>query len=84
MRDGRRVSAASQDGTVRVWPCDGGSEIAVLTGHDQAVSSANFNPDGTSVVTASADGFARIYPMFVSTQALIQNATIVLARPSLR
>ena len=69
---------------MRIWPSDGGSEIAVLRGHAQAVSSADFNPEGTSVVTASADGFAHIYPMFKNSQDLIDYANTVLLRSSLR
>ncbi|MCE9519670.1 MAG: hypothetical protein K8R87_08980, partial [Verrucomicrobia bacterium] len=38
-----------------------GREIAVLRGHEQWVSSAAFNPDGTRVVTASWDKTARVW-----------------------
>ena len=82
--DGRRVLAASQDGSVRIWPAAGGSEIAILTGHAQAVSSAVFNPDGTSVITGSADNFAHFYPVFRTTQDLIDYANTVLLRSSSR
>jgi TIR domain/WD domain, G-beta repeat len=36
-------------------------EIAELRGHDREVSSAAFSPDGTRIVTASADKTARIW-----------------------
>ena len=38
-----------------------GKEIAVLRGHEYQVNSAVFSPDGTRVVTASADKTARIW-----------------------
>jgi dipeptidyl aminopeptidase/acylaminoacyl peptidase len=38
-----------------------GAARAVLKGHDSAVSSAAFSPDGTSIVTASLDETARIW-----------------------
>ena len=38
-----------------------GIELAVLTGHENAVHSANFSPDGNQVVTASKDNTARIW-----------------------
>jgi WD40 repeat protein len=36
-------------------------QIAALEGHDGDVLSAAFSPDGTSVVTGSGDGAARIW-----------------------
>ena len=38
-----------------------GREIVLLEGHDGAVFSAAFSPDGARIVTASADGTARIW-----------------------
>jgi len=39
----------------------GGRSVSVLGGHEDRVSTAAFNPDGTRVVTASLDGTARIW-----------------------
>ncbi|TIT74223.1 MAG: hypothetical protein E5W45_10210, partial [Mesorhizobium sp.] len=44
----------SRDGTVRIWSVAGGLESAVLRGHDGAVDSAQFSPNGLYVVTASS------------------------------
>ena len=41
--------------------CGGRAEIVLLEGHDGAVFSAAFSPDGARIVTASADGTARIW-----------------------
>ncbi len=73
--DGRggRVVTASEDGTARVWrlrsavpgsghPGSGHPAVAVLEGHTGAVLTASFSPDGKRVLTASADGTARLWP----------------------
>jgi WD40 repeat protein len=36
-------------------------QIVLLSGHQGAVSSAAFSPDGQRMVTASADGTARVW-----------------------
>ena len=42
----RASSAASEDGTVRVWDAASGAELLVLRGHEGAVNAAAFSPDG--------------------------------------
>jgi WD40 repeat protein len=59
--DGRRLVAASQDGTARIWSVGTGSLDHVLRGHHDAVNSARFSPDGKLVVTSSRDHDARIW-----------------------
>jgi WD40 repeat protein len=51
--DGRRVVTASADGTARVWDAGTGALVVALK-HDQPVYYAEFNRDGTRVVTAGA------------------------------
>jgi WD40 repeat protein len=48
-------------GDGRVWDSATGHLIAILSGHDAQVYSAAFSPDGTRVVTASADHTARLW-----------------------
>jgi WD40 repeat protein len=57
--DGRRVATASRDKTARLWDAETGTEIAVLRGHENSVTSAAFSPDGRRVATASDDHTAR-------------------------
>jgi WD40 repeat protein len=57
--DDKRIVAASDDKTARLWDAATAKEIAVLRGHDEGVSSAAFSPDGTRIVTASDDKTAR-------------------------
>src|SRR5262249_37184494 len=48
--------------TVRVSSLDGRTPPIVLKGHTDAVESAAFSPDGTQVLTRTADGVAWIWP----------------------
>ena len=61
--DGRRILAASDDGTARIWIAGSERPPAVLEGHEDAVTHAEWNSDGTRVLTASRDGTARIRTM---------------------
>jgi WD40 repeat protein len=49
------------DGVLRVWDSRNGHEILTLTGHADRVYSATFTPDGSQVVSTSADGTIRIW-----------------------
>ena len=49
-------------------------------GHEASVGSAAFSADGAKVVTASADGTARIWRVFRTTQELIDYARSILPR----
>lgn len=42
---------ASGDNTARIWDVTTGGQLAVLRGHEGAVFSAAFSPDGTRIVT---------------------------------
>ncbi|MER9134748.1 TIR domain-containing protein [Mesorhizobium sp. M0830] len=43
---------------------------STLNGHELAVTSATFSPDGTDIVTASADGTARVWEAATGAQVL--------------
>ncbi|MBM4068581.1 MAG: hypothetical protein FJ271_06500 [Planctomycetes bacterium] len=49
------------DCVVRIWDIAGRKEIAILRGHTSRVTTAQFSPDGTKLVTASWDGSVRIW-----------------------
>ncbi|MBX3326495.1 MAG: hypothetical protein U0223_06775 [Nitrospira sp.] len=52
---------ASTDNTARLWDVASGKELHVLW-HEEGVNSAEFAPDGKTVVTASDDRTARLWP----------------------
>jgi WD40 repeat protein len=59
--DGRRIVTASNDKTARIWDATTGNQLAVLSGHAEAVRTAAFSPDGRHIVTASVDRTARVW-----------------------
>ena len=44
-----------------LWDAQTGEQVGVLPGHEGIVEAAAFSPDGTYVVTASADGVVRLW-----------------------
>jgi WD40 repeat protein len=73
--DGAHVVTASRDGVARVSKADTGAFLFALSGHDGALNSATFSgAAGSSVVTASVDGTARVW------DALFQPEVDELAR----
>jgi WD40 repeat protein len=61
-KDSLAFVTAGADGTAS-YSASGQRSVALL-GHDGAVLSASFSPDGRSIVTASADGTARLWDPF--------------------
>jgi WD40 repeat protein len=78
--DGARILTASLDKTARVWEAATGKELARLVGHGGQVLSATWSPfptrpgDTVLIVTTSADGSARLWRVFASTQDLVNAA----------
>ena len=68
--DGKRIVSGSMDDTAKVWNAIDGKELLTLRGHDVTdskknqsaiVTSAAFSPDGTRIVTGSADDTAKVW-----------------------
>jgi len=52
--DSQSLLTASRDGTARIWNVADGTRRAVLRGHQGAVESAQFSPNGQYIVTTSS------------------------------
>jgi WD40 repeat protein len=90
--DGKRISTASADNTVRIWDAYAMREAAVTreaveTREAVAVLEgvalmwdAAFSADGERLVTASEDSTAYIWPVFPTTQALVDHAKSMVPR----
>ncbi|MET9881404.1 trypsin-like peptidase domain-containing protein [Actinacidiphila glaucinigra] len=59
--DGRTLSTASADKTVRLWDVETGKNGTTLTGHTDEVVSVAFSPDGRTLATGSFDRTVRLW-----------------------
>jgi WD40 repeat protein len=66
------VSASYHDGTVRIWDIspDGGVE-PIFYPHGSTINSVAFNPDGSRLATAGAEGTARIWDVATGNELYI-------------
>jgi len=67
--DGKYITTACNDNTVRIWDEETYSQVGnPLVGHSDKVNSASFSPDGRLIVTASEDQTVRIWNAQTGTQ----------------
>ncbi len=66
----------------RAWRArsSGWIERAVLSGHTGSLRAVAFSPDGTRVLTGSADNTARLWPIFPSARDLVEVAKATVPR----
>jgi WD40 repeat protein/serine/threonine protein kinase len=69
-RDGNRLAAAADDGTVRLYDGDGNGE-RVLKGHADKVRAVAFSPDGARLASASWDGTVRVWDAATGSELLV-------------
>ena len=71
----RRITAArgaatgESGGLIRLWELPSGKPLATCTGHSAAVTGLRFTPDGTKLVSASADKTIRLWNVPAGTEA---------------
>ena len=61
--DGRRVVAASDDHTLKVWDLASGRVETTLTGHAAGVRACAVTPDGRRVISASEDRTLKVWDL---------------------
>jgi WD40 repeat protein len=59
--DGRRLAAASRDGTVKLWDGASGSLLKIFRTRQGEVFAAAFDPAGKTLASAGADGTVKIW-----------------------
>lgn len=62
-RDGRTLAAGGFSGAIYLWEVSTGRVRAVFTGHRGRVSSLDFSPDGTRLISGSHDTTALIWDL---------------------
>jgi WD40 repeat protein len=80
--DGRLLATSEgfgDRGSARLIELASGKAIAQMT-HQRQVNSATFSPDGLTLATASDDRTARLWHVFLTTQALVDAAKARAAR----
>jgi WD40 repeat protein len=60
-----------EDPTARLWDGETGALVAVLRGHTDWVSDAQFSVDGKQIITISNDGTARVWDGVTGTPLLV-------------
>ncbi len=58
---GEVLAVASYDGTIKMYNTGSGAELAVLSGHEEAVQAVAFDRDSTYLVSAASDASWRIW-----------------------
>jgi WD40 repeat protein/DNA-binding SARP family transcriptional activator len=68
--DGSRLAGVGHDNQIRVWDLDSGEVLLTIAGHEpgtvaeglfSGTMDVSFNPDGTRLATAGADGVAKVW-----------------------
>ena len=62
------MASGSSDNTIRLWNVETGTQIQVLTGHTDWVSSVAFSPDGKLLASGSGDQTIRLWNVETGTQ----------------
>jgi WD40 repeat protein len=58
------LASCSADGSICLWDTSNGQILQTLTGHDGAVWTVDFSPDGRLLVSGSEDGSLRLWDVY--------------------
>jgi hypothetical protein len=61
--DGALLAGAGRDGSIRLWDAHTGTLRGVLGGHEEAITSLAFAPDGRTLAAGSDDHAVTLYPL---------------------
>jgi WD40 repeat protein len=66
-----RLATLGGNNTALIWDAGYEEPVIVLQGHDGAINSVDWSPDGSMLVTASMDGSARIWDAHTGQESLL-------------
>src|SRR5438445_1564216 len=69
--DGRGIASGAEDGTLKVWDAQSGSEMGTLTGHSDLVLGCAYSPDGSRIVSVSKDNTVRVWDVDSGATVLV-------------
>ena len=72
--DGTILASGSVDRTIKLWDVKMGTEIRILTGHNEWIFSVAFSPDGTILASGSWDKTIRLWHL-IDLQKIEQLST---------
>ncbi len=55
------MASGSGDKTVKIWSVEYKKELTTLKGHNKAVKSISFSPDGKYLASGSEDGMIKLW-----------------------
>jgi WD40 repeat protein len=68
--EGKTIAAGFQDGNIMVFDVETGKDVCTLTGHEGAVPSVAFSPDGKFLASGSNDETVRIWDVATARKAM--------------
>lgn len=68
--DGANILAGNSDGSIQIWRAADGNQLAVLNGHDFAVTALDLAADGRLAASASVDETVQLWDLEQGEQAL--------------
>lgn len=74
--DGETLATGHEDGTIRLWDTETGSQELVLQGHRRDVVRVVFSPDGSKLASNDADGLVRVWALDLDDLVTIARARL--------